>query len=625
MGLRHRGGKVLQKSTIGPPSRLPCETRGRVIMKRRHTKRRELVDVAMGRKPADKILRGGRLVNVITSEIYPADVAVKGDRIAAVGDVKRCKGPKTEVIDAKGAYLVPGLVEPHLHCYHSYINVTGYAKAVLIHGTTAVADGFYGPGIISGTKAVRFMIEEFKRTPLKLIFSVPTLAYLQNRELGISPAPNSVSSEELMEMLDWPETIGLEEPPFLPITEKDKVFLDLFEKAVEKRIAITGHASGIDIPSLNAYAAVGAITDHESTDVLDAVEKARLGIRVLMRQGSGAFDVRELSKALTEHRLSSRRFSFCADLAAPEKLFYEGDINECIRVAIRSGIDPITAIQMGSLNAAEVYNLQLEIGSIAPGRIADVLLVRDLRDFDIARVMANGEIVVEDGRFFPVLKSPKYPNYMYKTVKLKRPVRPEDFNITAPKGKTSVKARVIGAVDLSLYTFERIATLKVLDGVVQPDQGRDILRISMIDRHGAGGEIGNGFVNGFKLKRGAIASSVNAVCENIVVVGTNREDMAFAANHLEKIGGGKVVVADGKILAQIELPLFGLLSDEPLDKVIKKFDKAYGEIKKLGCQLTSAFSTLEFCCACGEIGKIKIFQGGLIDAEKAKKVRVPLD
>ena len=168
-------------------------------MKRPHTKRRDLVDVAMGRTPADKIIHGGKLVNVITSEIYPADIAIKGDRIASVGDVKRCKGPKTEVIEAKGTYLVPGLVEPHLHCYHTYINVTNYAKAVLIHGTTAIADGFYGPGIIGGLKAIRFMVDEFKRTPLKLIFSIPTLSYLQNRELGIRPAPEFRERERVDE------------------------------------------------------------------------------------------------------------------------------------------------------------------------------------------------------------------------------------------------------------------------------------------------------------------------------------------------------------------------------------------------------------------------------------------
>jgi len=594
-------------------------------MNRPHTKRRELIDVAMGRKSADKILRDGKLVNVLTSEIHPADVAIKGDRIAAVGDVKRCEGSKTEVIDAKGAYLVPGLVEPHLHFYHGYMNVTNFAKAVLIHGTTTVADGFNTAGIVGGVKAVRFLIEEFKQTPLKLVFSIPIGAYLQNRELGISPAPNSVSSEDLVKMLDWPETLGLEEPPFLPVTEKDEVLLELFEKAIEKRIPITGHACGIDIPALNAYAAAGAISDHESTDLLDAVEKARVGIKILMRQGSGAPNVKELSKALTEYHLSSRGFSFCADMAAPEKLFHEGDINEAIRVAIKAGVNPVTAIQMGTLNAAELYNQQLEIGSIAPGRIADVLFVRDLRDFDIVRVIANGEIVVEDGKLLSILKSPRYPDYMYATVKLKRPVTPEDFNLYAPKGKTSVKARIIGADGLSLYTPERIATLEVLDGVVLPDQNRDILRISMIDRHGATGEIGNGFVTGFKLKKGAIARSVCTLCMNVVVVGTNSADMAFAVNHLERIGGGDVVVADGKILAQIELPLLGLLSDDPLEKVIEKSDKAYDAIRKLGCPFTSPLTTLAFCCASGEIGKIKIFQGGLIDAEKAERASVVLD
>ena len=491
-----------------------------------------------------------------------------------------------------------------------------------MHGTTAVADGFYGPGVVGGVKAVRFLIDEFKQTPLKLIFSLPTLAYLQNRELGIPPAPTTVSAEEMLEMLDWPETIGLEEPPFLPITEKDPVFLDLFERALEKRIAITGHANGIKLPALNAYAAMGAITDHESTNAWDAVEKARVGIRVLMRQGSGAFDVRELSRALTEFRISSRGFSFCADVAAPEKLFYQGDIDECIRTAIQAGVDPIAAIQMGTLNAAEVYNQELEIGAIAPGRIADVLFVRDLRDFSLEKVMANGEIVVEGGKFLPSLKAPQYPAYMYGTVKPARSVVPEDFDLKAPKGKSSVKVRVIGSLDLSYYTLERTATLLVHHGVIQPDQKKDVLRIAMIDRHGGPWGIGNGFVNGFRLRKGAIASSVNAVCENIVVVGTNNQDMAFAANHLAKIGGGKVVVADGKILAQIELPLFGLLSDEPLENVIRKFDKAYEEIRGLGCPFTSAFSTLEFCCACGEIGKLKIFQGGLIDAEKPEKVNV---
>jgi len=594
-------------------------------MNRQHTKRRELIDVAMGRKPADTLVRGGKLVNVMTSEIYSADIAIKGDRIAAIGDVKRCRGSRTDIIDANKAYLVPGLIEPHVHFYHGCLNVTNYTRAILNHGVTTVADGFNTVGIIAGVKGIRFMIEEFKRTPVKLIFAVSIAAYLQNRRLGIPPAPNSVRLEDLFQMLDWPETHALEEPAFHLVTEKEKPFLDLFEKAIKKRMSIHGHAYAISIPELNAYVAAGAVSDHESTDVLDAIEKARVGLKVLMRQGSGAYDVKELSKALTEHHLSSRGFSFCVDMAAPEKIFYEGDINEAIRVAMRAGVNPVTAIQMGTLNAAESFGQHLEIGSIAPGRIADVLFVKDLRDFDIVRVIANGETVVKDGKCLTVPKPPHYPDFMYGTIRLKRPVVPDDFHLRASREKTYVKARIIAADGISLYTPERIVRLKVVSGIVQSDPEKDILRISMIDRHAATGQIGNAFVTGFRLAKGAIASSVSVLCQNIVVVGTNNDDMAIAVNHLSKVGGGHVVVADGKILAELELPLLGLLSDAPLDQVVEKSSKVYQEIKKLGCPFTSPLTSLAFCCACDEIGKIKLFQGGLIDAEKGKRVSVILE
>lgn len=591
-------------------------------MKKSTTHRRDLIDVILKNKPATKIIYNGKLVNVYSGEIYECAVAILGDRIAAVDgfEINEMKGPDTICIDAKGMYLVPGLVEPHLHSYHSYMSIPNYAEAMLIHGTTAVADGFYGQGVVGGVDAIKLMIEEFKQTPLKLIFSIPVIAYLQNRELGIDPAPNSITEQELFEMLDWPETDGLEEPPYLPIVEQNEVFLKLFEQAIAKRIPITGHAAGISIPHLNVYAAAGVISDHEQTTAQGAVEAVRRGVKMLMRQGSGAPDVKELTKAITEKKIDPHAFSFCADLASPEKLFYEGDIDECIRVAVRAGIPPIAAIQMATLSAAEVYNLQGEIGSIAPGKIADILFVKDLRDFTIAKVMADGEIVVEDGVYLPAVTKSKYPPFMYNTVILKKPVTAASFDIHANADK--VEARVIRAVDASLFTGEAFAELPVVNGVVQPDVANDILRIAMVDRHGKSGSIGNGFISGFRLRKGAVASSVNAVCENIVVVGANNEDMAIAANHLAAIGGGKVVVVDGEIVAQIELPLLGLLSEDPLRVVVQKFDKAYAELKKLGCTLTSPFATLEFSCACGEIGKLKIFDGGYIDAEKVERVDV---
>jgi adenine deaminase len=250
-------------------------------MKKSTTHRRDLIDVILKNKPATKIIYNGKLVNVYSGEIYECAVAILGDRIAAVDgfEINEMKGPDTICIDAKGMYLVPGLVEPHLHSYHSYMSIPNYAEAMLIHGTTAVADGFYGQGVVGGVDAIKLMIEEFKQTPLKLIFSIPVIAYLQNRELGIDPAPNSITEQELFEMLDWPETDGLEEPPYLPIVEQNEVFLKLFEQAIAKRIPITGHAAGISIPHLNVYAAAGVISDHEQTTAQGAVEgvwRARL-------------------------------------------------------------------------------------------------------------------------------------------------------------------------------------------------------------------------------------------------------------------------------------------------------------------------------------------------------------
>lgn len=591
-------------------------------MRKSKTSRRALIDVVLKKKPADKLIYNGKLVNVHSGEIYECNIAIVGDRIAAVDgfNLEELKGPDTVRIDAQGAFLVPGLVEPHLHSYHSYMSMTNFAEAMLIHGTTAVADGFYGQGIVGGLDAIKLMIAELERTPLKLIFSVPAIAYLQNRELGIRPAPRSVTEEQFLGMLDWPETDGLEEPPYLPIVESNEVFLTLFERAIERKIPITGHAAGISVVHLNAYAAAGVISDHEQTDADGAVEVARRGLKILMRQGSGAPNLEALTKAITERNIDPRAFAFCADLAAPEKLYYEGDIDECIRVAIRAGIPPVTAIQMGTLNAAEVYNLQGEIGSITPGKVADILFVKDLAKFDIVRVMADGDIVVENGEYLPRIEKTDYPKSMYNTVVLKTAITPERFNIYTDAKK--VEARVIRAMDLSLYTNEEFAELPVVNGVVLPDLRQDILRIAMVDRHGETGSIGNGFIKGFQLQKGAVASSVNAVCENIVVVGTNNDDMALAVNTLAEIGGGKVVVVDGKIVAQIELPLLGLLSEEPLRVVVQKFDKAYAELKKLGCRLTSPFATLEFSCACGEIGKLKIFDEGYIDTEANKRVSV---
>jgi adenine deaminase len=574
--------------------------------------RRDLIDVAMGRAPADLLIHGANLVNVATGEIYPAEVAVKGERIVAVGDVAYTKGDDTELLDAEGRFLTPGLIDGHLHSYHSYLGVAEFTEGLLRHGVTATADGFYGQGIVGGMAAIRFFKEAFERMPLRLIFLVPVLSYLQNRELGLTPA-NGIEPDEMIKMLDWPGCYGVEEPPFLPIVEKYEEFLDLFEATLERGKVITGHAAGIDFRSMQAYAAMGAATDHETVDPEDALAKARAGIKLLIRQGSGCYDVPQVIRAYTEKGIAPRAIGFCVDVASPEKLMKEGGIDENVRVAISRGVPPVTAIQMATINNAEIFYALPDLGLVAPGRYADMLLVDDLSAFSIERVIVGGRTVVRDGELVAQLPRVDYPRSFYGTVKLERPLRPEELVATFDGGAHAVTVRVIGVTDGSLETDERHIELAVEDGVIHPDMERDVLPLAMIDRFGKGTGVGVGFVQGFGLRRGAFASSVNAVCENLVVVGTNAGDMALAVNTLAEIGGGKIVVADGEVKSLVKLPLLGLLAEDRLDVVMEKFEAAFADIRALGCELRSPYSTLEFCFACGEIGDIKLSEEGLVN------------
>lgn len=581
--------------------------------------RRALIDVALGNEPADLAITNGRVVNVLTREIYVAGVAIKGDRIAAVGDIDYAIGENTEVIDAENRYVTPGLIDPHLHMYHTYIGVNEFVEGMLLHGVTAYADGFYGQGIVGGRDAVRFFKEAFEATPLRLIFMVPTLAHLQNRELGLEPAPG-ISVEDMNEMLDWEGCLGLEEPPFLPICEKWDDYLDLFDRCLEQRKTISGHGAGIYWRQMQAYVAAGASTDHETIAADEAVDKARAGLTPLMRNGSGAIDVPELVKAYVEHNVDPRSLAMCVDLASPEKLLYEGALDENIRVAVKHGVPPEVAIQMATINVAQLYFLQRDMGVVGPGRYADILIVDDLATFDITRVFVGGKTVVQDGKFLVDLPPIEYPSNFRGTIKVEREITAADLEPrTDAEGPVTV--RVIGVTNGSLVTDDGRAVLKVEDGVIRPDLDNDVLPLTMADRFGKGkGRIGNGFVRGFGLKRGAIASTVNAVCENLVAVGASTADMAFAMNKLAEIDGGKIVVADGEILALVELPLLGLLSEEPMATVAAKFDKAFDAIRELGCDLASPFSQLEFSFACGEIGDLRLSDVGLLRVDPPEMV-----
>jgi adenine deaminase len=582
--------------------------------------RRPLVDVAMGRRPADVVVSGGVLVNVNTAEQYRADVAVSGQRIAAVGDVTHTIGPATRVIDAGGRYLTPGLIDTHIHSYHSYLGVPAYVEAMLRHGVTATADGFYGQGIVGGMDAIRWFKDTVERMPFRLLFVVPMMAYIQNRELGLTPV-ESITVQDMLDMLGWEECLGLEEPPYLLLEHGFDEIYDVFEDALRRRKLITGHAAGLTERQLQAYVAMGAATDHEAVSADEGVARLRAGMKLLIRGGSGCNDLPAVLPAHTEFGIDGRSIAFSTDVLSPEKLVAGGGVHQMVRDSIAAGVPPVRAVQMATLNAAEVFGVDLEIGAIAPGRLADMLFVDDLERFDVSAVLVGGIERVRDGRLVEALPTVEYPSRFRSTVQLRSPVTPEELLVRVP-AQTVTTARVIGVTDGSLFTDERHVELPSADGVLRASIEDDVLPMAMIDRHGKGTGIGHALVQGIGLRRGAIASSVNSVCENLVVVGVDEHDMALAVRRLAEIGGGKIVVADGEVLALVELPILGLLSDDPLDVFSRKFDTAFAAIRRLGCRLDSPFSTLEFCCACGEIGDIRLSEEGLVVVPTASRVEL---
>jgi adenine deaminase len=576
----------------------------------------ELLDALAGVADADMVVTNGRVVDVHKKEVRDGGIAVKAGRIIRVGEVESLVGPGTEVLDARGRYLTPGLIESHAHSYHANMNLTEYGKLCLSRGTTAVAESFYGQGQIRGKEAVRFFYEELRRTPITLLFVVPVLAYLQNLELGLEATPGTLTGDDLFEMLEWEGCVGLEEPPYIPVAERDPVILALIEKALSQGKVVMGHAAGLTEAELDAYAAFGITGDHEQLTAEEAIWRVQRGMMVATRETPIARNQRDVQRALTELGADPAMFMFSSDV--PDAVTYAtvGHIDEYIRIAVAGGIDPLDAVAIGSYNTARYYRVDHMVGSLAPGRQADILMVGDLEKFDVQTVIAKGTVVVSDGERKHRFERPVYPAFLQGTVGLKRAVEVEDLAVRAPEGRTEVTVRAIGAE--SLLSDERRFQMPVeADGTVAADVGRDILKVAMWDRYGRWAEPAVAFMQGFQLKRGAIATSYNPFYNNVMALGTNDADMALAANTVNELGGAFVAVADGEVLGSVALPLVGLLSDGDADEVVPQLEKLYAQVADdLGCAIEWPFHNFAFTAVVGELPILKMCDRGLFDVAK---------
>ena len=558
----------------------------------------------MGRSPADLVIAGGRLVNVHTREVHDdVDVAVVDGRVAMFGDAAHTRGADTELIDAEGAFLVPGLVDTHLHVESAMVTVTRFAEAVVPHGTTTAVIDNHEIANVFGLRGMRWMLDEASSLPLRVLLAVPSCvpALPAFEDAGAVLGP-----DEIAEALAWPEAAALGEMMNMPaVIGSDATVHRTIAAAAAAGKPATGHWSlaGWRDHRLHAYAASGVDSDHESVFREDALAKLRAGMWVQFRESSAWRNVAELVRVLTEDRVDSRHCLICTDDVQPETLLEEGHLNRGVRVAIDAGLDPLVAIQLATVNAAEYIGRRHDLGSIAPGRFADILFVEDLRELRPHLVLAAGRRIEGD------LPGRVYPDEAYASVRLPE-LTAASFRVAATGSRARVHA--IGMVSAVLATEHRIVDVPVEAGEVRASRGLDLAKAASIERHGGPGTVGLGFVQGLGLARGAVATTVAHDNHNLLVVGMSDDEMLFACERLREAGGGMIAVAGGEVLGFVELPIAGLVSDRPVDEVaaqVRSLGQAY---RRLGSTLESPFMFVSLL-SLGVIPALRLTNRGLVD------------
>lgn len=581
---------------------------------------RELVACATGKVPADVVIRTGRLVNVITGEILDGmDVAVRLGRIALVGDVSLCIGKDTKVIDAEGFYLVPGFLDGHLHIESSMVTVSQFARAVLPCGTTAVFMDPHEIANVLGMDGIRLMIEEGRNLPLKVYATMPSCVPAAP---GLEDAGAKITPSDVRCAMAWDEVVGLGEMMNFPgVLARDEDVMSKIAETLKAGKVVTGHYASPDLgPNLSAYASCGIISDHESVTWQESLAKLRLGMYAKLREGSGWRDIKATVKSYTETGVDPRRIVLVTDDVHPDTLLTLGHVNHVVRRAIEVGTPPVVAIQMATINAAECFGMSCDLGSITPGKFADILFIRDLADPRPEKVMADGEIVAENGRMLVEFPRQTYPEYATGSVCLARPVIRDDFSVKAGVSGKNVRIRVIQVTEGQAVTKHIEAELTPDgNGEIHASHDEDLAKVAVIERHKATGTMALGFVKGFGLQSGAVASTVAHDSHNLLVVGMDDGDMVVAANTLAEAGGGMVVVKDGKVLAILPLPIAGLMSDEPVEEVQSNVDRLAQAWKALGCQLASPFMTMALL-SLPVIPELRITNRGLVDVTEFRHV-----
>lgn len=584
--------------------------------------RRTLVEVAQGKSPADVVVSNVNLVDVITGDIVEnIHVVIKGRRIARVSDsIDDVVGRNTLLIDGRGRYAVPGFIDLHIHIESSMLDPIGFSKIALRHGTTAVVADPHEITNVLGVDGLKIFVDASKKTPLKILVEVPSCVPATNPQLHLETVKHVIDSKVTEEIVDGLEVVGLGEVmDFVSVLRGEEDVFRKIAKARRKGLLIDGHAPLLSGRELDAYIAAGILSDHESTSMQEALEKARKGMFVYIREGSAWRDLASIVGLLKEK--DCKLCAFVSDDVNVMDLVARGHMDRIVNLAIELGLDPITAVQYATINPSLRLCLVDELGVIAPGRLADLFLTSRIEYVDPETVIANGEVVYYDKKMVKQIPTVQYPEYALNTVKLSE----EKINtmIIPPRGpleKKKVAVNVIQVNPGSSLTKRVIEELIISEGVIKTAREKDVMYVGVVERHLGTGRYFTGFIKGLRFNAGAIAQTVAHDTHNLIFAGWNEEDIRLAVKRVVRNQGGIVIVDKGQVIAEIPLKLAGLMSIEEPEVVYERYVSMINKLSSdYGVEFESFFMTLALV-SLPVIPEIRITDRGLVDVKAARHI-----
>jgi len=585
---------------------------GKCRMKRKlfyNRNQKELMDVAVGIKKADLVVSNCRILNVYTGEmIDDHSICIKDKWIACVTrGAKSRTGTDTKVIDAKGMTVIPGLIDGHTHLAN-YFLAQEFLKHTIVGGTTCIVTETLDAYPVAGLKGVIDFIESYQNQPIKVFNTAPVM-------ISISKEAGGIPEEELELLLKRDDVIGLGEVYWQSVLQNPEDILPLMNTSLALGKTVEGHSAGAREGKLAAYVGMGVSSCHEAINMDQALERLRMGLYVMAREGGVRKDLEAISK-IKDAGVDLRRMILVTDGVSPELLIQKRGLEYVVQKAINLGFHPVDAIRMVTLNVAEHFGLDHMVGGIAPGRFADLCIIPDIRNITPAWVISNGKIIAKDGKCKILPRIHKYSEESLNSVNLTKIVTKDDFKISAPVGTKQANVRVIEKITM-LVTKEKILSMKIVDGQIRGDIEKDTIKIAAIDRVNSSNKCFAGLISGVGMKQGALATSASWDTRDITVMGADEEDMALAVNRIGELKGGAVVCAKGKVLAELPMPIMGIMSDLSVEEIGVKTEQVNQAAKELGIVFEDPILSL-ITMTSAAIPYLRICEEGLVDLKNGK-------